>query len=400
MYSLFEYGQMIADRRVDLYAEALRRSVRPGDVVVDLGAGPGLWALYACRLGARRVYAIEPDPVIGLAERLAEVNGCAERVTCLAATAADVVLPELADVIVSDVRGVASSLFEGGVATLMDARRLLKPGGVLIPRCDELWVAVVEAPEEHEAIVGPWERRPFDLDLGPARASAVHSWRKAGAPFAADRIRSTAGRWGTIDFATVTSASLVGEVELDVHAPAAAHGLVIWFESDLVPGVRLSNAPGQPPLIYAQGFMPFPEAVRLESGDRCAVRIGAHVVNSRYIWRWQTRLERAGRTVCAFDQSTWLGEPIVAAKLRRFSGRQTVAIGDEGRRARQVLGDLIDGRTIDETAARLAAGNPAAFPHPAAALPLVERLAAGYAVAAGAGAPATASGHGRREGSG
>jgi len=58
MYSLGGYGTMVADRvRVDAYAKALSKTVREGAVVVEIGTGPGIFAVLACRLGASRVYA-------------------------------------------------------------------------------------------------------------------------------------------------------------------------------------------------------------------------------------------------------------------------------------------------------------------------------------------------------
>ena len=56
MYSITNFGAMIADRtRMHAFAEAMRRVITPGSVVIDLGAGPALFALLACRFGARRV---------------------------------------------------------------------------------------------------------------------------------------------------------------------------------------------------------------------------------------------------------------------------------------------------------------------------------------------------------
>ena len=76
MYSLHFYGRMIADApRMDAYAAALRQTVKPDSVVMDLGCGPGVFALLACKLGARRVYAVEPSNVIGLAREAAVANG-------------------------------------------------------------------------------------------------------------------------------------------------------------------------------------------------------------------------------------------------------------------------------------------------------------------------------------
>ena len=78
MYSVHTYGQMLADGpRMDAHVAALRRVVKPGSVVLDLGCGPGVFALLACRFGARRVFAIEPDNVIELARQAAKANGFA-----------------------------------------------------------------------------------------------------------------------------------------------------------------------------------------------------------------------------------------------------------------------------------------------------------------------------------
>lgn len=48
------------------YVAGLRQAVTPGCTVIDLGAGPGLFALLACQFGAGHVWAIEPDPSIHL----------------------------------------------------------------------------------------------------------------------------------------------------------------------------------------------------------------------------------------------------------------------------------------------------------------------------------------------
>src|SRR5437667_374068 len=54
MYNIADYGAMISDKvRIAAFVRALRQAVTPGAVVVDLGTGPGMFALLACRLGWR-----------------------------------------------------------------------------------------------------------------------------------------------------------------------------------------------------------------------------------------------------------------------------------------------------------------------------------------------------------
>src|SRR6185295_17214434 len=177
MYSLHFYGQMLADApRMDAYAAALRHTVNRDSVVMDLGCGPGVFALLACKLGARRVYAVEPNNVIGLAREAAAANGFADRIEFFDKLSTEIALPEPATIIVSDLRGVLP-FFQQHLPAIIDARkRLLARDGVLIPRRDVLWAAVVEAPEQYEDLVGPWQK--LDLDLSAGTRLITNNWRK------------------------------------------------------------------------------------------------------------------------------------------------------------------------------------------------------------------------------
>ena len=76
---------------------------------------------------------------------------------------------EKADVIISDLRGLLP-LYQKHIPTLVDARkRLLKPGGILIPKRDTLNVCVVEAPKLYKDYSDPWEPNAYNLNLDSAR---------------------------------------------------------------------------------------------------------------------------------------------------------------------------------------------------------------------------------------
>ena len=95
MYDIHDYGGMINDSvRMTAYIRSLRSIITPESVVLDIGTGPGIFALMACQLGARKVYAIEPMDVIELAKELAEINNFSERITFIQDRSANVELPE------------------------------------------------------------------------------------------------------------------------------------------------------------------------------------------------------------------------------------------------------------------------------------------------------------------
>ena len=117
--------------------------VRPGDVVLDVGAGTGILSLFAARAGAARVYAVERTTVAVLAQELAAANGFAEIVQVIHGDIMDIELPERVDVIVSEWLG-GFGIDEGMLVPVIAARdRWLKPGGVMIPSSVTAWAGLV-----------------------------------------------------------------------------------------------------------------------------------------------------------------------------------------------------------------------------------------------------------------
>src|SRR5260221_13618520 len=110
---LDEHRQYLADTaRLDAFDAALRATVRPGDVVLDLASGTGILGLLACRAGARRVYAIELGSIVELAREVASANGLADRIIAVNELASRAHLPEQVDLIVTDAAGHFG--FDGG----------------------------------------------------------------------------------------------------------------------------------------------------------------------------------------------------------------------------------------------------------------------------------------------
>src|SRR2546423_13280467 len=157
MYNLGDYAAMMGDpARMRGFTRALQQAVKPGAVVVDLGAGTGIVSLIACRLGAQHVHAIEPTDAINVAREVVEANGFADRVEFHQAMSTDVTLPSRADVIFADLAGMLP-WYQLSIPSIVDARnRFLKPGGAIIPACDAVWAAVIDAPALYEAHTQPW----------------------------------------------------------------------------------------------------------------------------------------------------------------------------------------------------------------------------------------------------
>jgi type I protein arginine methyltransferase len=210
MYAISAYGRMVADTiRMEAYTEALRRTVQPGSVVLVLGTGTGTFALLAHRFDAGHVYALEPADAIQVARQIAAANWI-DGIQFLQQLSTNVDLPEKADVIISDLRGVLP-LLQNHIPAIIDARqRLLAPGGMLIPQEDRLWLAVVEAPDLYQRHVTPWEDNNYGFDMAPAQAILTNTWRKAH--LKPDQLLLEPQCWATIDYRTVAEADVGGKL--------------------------------------------------------------------------------------------------------------------------------------------------------------------------------------------
>jgi predicted RNA methylase len=121
-------------RRNRPFCRALKKNVTPDSSVLDIGSGTGLWAITAARLGARRVVAVEREPLlIGLIKTLARENGVADRIEVVQGDSRDLQLGKDFDIVVSETIGHV--IFDEQVTEIMlDARRrFLRPGGLLVP---------------------------------------------------------------------------------------------------------------------------------------------------------------------------------------------------------------------------------------------------------------------------
>jgi type I protein arginine methyltransferase len=352
-YSLFGYGDMIVDRyRLDAYVQALKAAVKPGAVVLDIGTGTGFFAVMACKFGARKVYAIEPDDAIIVARQVAIDNDCADKIEFIQALSTQVDLPERVDVMICDLRGILP-LYQHHLAAIADARqRFLVPGGIQIPQQDTIWATLISDREYyHQKYLSPWEDAPYGCILSANRQFVSNSWHKHRLQPA--QFLGEPQVWQTLDYTTELVPNFKATLNWSIDRSGTFHGMGLWFDTILAEGIGFSNAPDQPECIYGNSFMPLTQPVDLVTGDRVCVTIGANLVGDDYIWSWQTKVTAGeeDRVLKAdFQQSTFLAVPRSIATLAdrsasyisilNESGKIDLAILDRLSAGKQSLGDI------------------------------------------------------------
>ena len=148
------HEKLLSDaQRNKLLYQALEKHVTSESSVLDIGSGTGIWAVAAATLGAKRVVAIEEEPLlIGFIKTLAAENGVAEKVEAIQGDSRQVQLGKEFDIVISET--VGHLVFDESIASIMiDAReRFLKPGGILIPETVALVVAAAHLKRQHEKL--------------------------------------------------------------------------------------------------------------------------------------------------------------------------------------------------------------------------------------------------------
>jgi protein arginine N-methyltransferase 1 len=385
VYSLTDYGEMIADRvRMDAYAYALKAAIGPDSVVLDLGTATGIHALLACKFGARQVYAIEPNETIHLARELAEANGFGDRIDFFHGLSTQVTLPERADIIVSDLRGVLP-LFGTHIPSIIDARqRHLAPDGVLIPQQDTLWVSLVEARNVYKELVNPW-RHPYGLDMEQAKQIALNRWSDGNAEtIRRSNLLTEPQIWAILDYTSIEDPD-VGRSNMILKATrdGTAHGLLIWFDAQIAQGIGFSNGPGADKLtdVYGRGFFPLLEPVSISEGDTINLSIRAELVNGEYVWRWHSRIhsQADGQDIKAdFQQSTTFDGALSAELIAEGIKDDRPKLGQEGEVDLFILGKMDGGTTLEQIARHILRKYPTRFDDEREALIYVYELSQQY----------------------
>lgn len=279
---LREFERYVLDHeRTALFARAIAAQVRPGDVVLDLGAGFGLLSMLCARHGAARVYAIEQGPYVELGRAIAADNGLAERIIWVAGNSADVALPEPVDLIVSETLG-QWALEEFTVEYLHDAcRRFGKPGVRLIPQSIELAVAPVAAPHLRARWAAQYGSGWDDVDGFDLRRLGAAVFNNAVTPYvpvAADEVELLAAPAVVAGFQLGASASSRFSHELTLYAskPGLCDGWLGLFSATLAPGVVLSTWPGVPATHWGNVLFPLSPPLQVAAQQALRVRIGFH----------------------------------------------------------------------------------------------------------------------------
>jgi SAM-dependent methyltransferase len=295
--------------RLAAFRRAIRAKIRPGMVVLDLGAGTGILGFLALEAGAARVYAVEARPVLRAARDAAHAAGFGDRWVGIRGVSTRIDLPEKADLVVSDHVGCFGVDY-GILEAYADARaRHLKRGGAFLPEALELRLRLVESPELRRR-VSFWRSKPAGFRLPGLERMAAHTITFAR-PGRGETL-SPPGTFARLDLREASEEPFEGRTLLRASRAGTVHGLLGFFRARLARGVHISNDPGDAGGVQRSPvLLPLERPLRVRRGERCTAVLRMQPSRDLATWRLDTD---AGSGV---EHSTFHGLPFDPRDLAR-----------------------------------------------------------------------------------
>lgn len=346
------------DVRNAFYEKALAEILRPDSVVLDAGAGIGVLGLMAAKLGAAKVYLLEPATELEAAKQIASANGLNDQLVFVDASVENASIPEKVDVITSVFTG-NFLLEEDLLPSLFLARdKFLKTRGTIIPGRGRMMIAPVSMPAFYRDEIDIWSGERL-VDHGVMKSYAVN--RLYYGDFA-DKTYSYLGEpqiLKSLDFGVARTSSCSEAVTFEMSEKSILHGFLGWFDIDFG-HAWLSTSPESEHTHWSQVFLPIETPIKIAAEDKVTV----HVDRPQF-GEWSWRVHTGDLT---FQQSTFLGTPMTTDNLRLASQDAKAKPNKAGLIQAFVL-QAMDGETSStEIADSLMKRFPDRFPHRDAAL--------------------------------
>ncbi|MBI2635795.1 methyltransferase domain-containing protein [Candidatus Peregrinibacteria bacterium] len=277
------------------FAKALNGVIVPGQTTIaDIGSGTGFLSFLAEKYGARECFLYERNSaMLALSRKTARENGM-KRCRFNAGHSTEVANPPKVDVIASETLG-NWAYEENIIETMNDARRFLKPGGIMIPQELRCFVAPVTSPRLYDEL-NIWDRIGHGLKFTAARETCMNNMYVKD--IVAKDLLGNGEQWDVVDFRKHNSSIRNNAVAWIMPSTATIYGFACWWEALLVKGVSISTSSFGPPTHWKQIYLPAlapitvrrSETVRLtiSSDSRPAVKINV---------AWKTEiLDAKGKT--------------------------------------------------------------------------------------------------------
>jgi len=264
------HASMLNDKeRNNAFDDAISAVVKPGSLVLDIGTGTGLLAMMASRAGAKHVLGCESVGILAeIATKIINQNGFKNKISIVHKHSNNLKLGrdlnDKADILIAELFDTGL-LGENIIPTINDAaQRLCKPDVTVIPNGAKVYAVPIESEEifvesRVENAAG-FDIRFFNQlrpNLYLQTSLSKYNWRMLSEPIQVFEFQ----------FPYVKSAERSKKYNVYPNSDGTAHGIVFWFDLQLIGNVSLSTSPAAGETHWKQSIYTLAEPLEVKQNE-------------------------------------------------------------------------------------------------------------------------------------
>ncbi|OGJ21889.1 hypothetical protein A3K73_06740 [Candidatus Pacearchaeota archaeon RBG_13_36_9] len=223
------YSCLLAERRTKTFIDAVRKTVKKDQLVLEAGSGTGILSIAAAEAGAKKVYAIEQNKLlIPQLKRNIKKLGFVDKIKVIEGSALKVEIPEKVDVIICEMI-CAGLIDESQVPVLNYLLKFLKKDGSVIPTNAKI---MAELAHDNYLYFG-YELPYLHFEDARRRAEAM----------------TESKLFARVDFNKINPCSLTNRVTLKAINDGSINVIRISTETELVKGLTLGECEAYCPVL-------------------------------------------------------------------------------------------------------------------------------------------------------
>ena len=275
--------------------------------------------MQAAKAGARRVFGVEIDPIVHVADQIAKLNNI--DVEFIEGDARKVQLPEPATLLIFE--DYNTGLIDGIGAKLLEVARenWLADNYRVLPQGATLNVAPVSSDSVHKQQypLGVENQSAYGFDFTPLIEIARNTMTQLkGTPDL--KVLAPPKVVLSHDFINPLPTRLSTDVEFEIDQSQLLDGVCLWHDFQLDDDISYSNHPNHPDnaVLWGQYFFPTPERWSVRQGDILQVSLSFQDALEDGFWKWKIGLRRAGGDLTnSFSGNTFAASRITAESLQK-----------------------------------------------------------------------------------
>lgn len=287
-----EHERMLADNvRLAPYHQGIKKYVKEGDTVIDLGTGTGILSFFAAQKNPKKIYALDHSSIMKVAKLIAQHNNI-KNIEFVNINSRNFTLEEKVDIIIHE--QIGDFLFEENIIeNVTDLRnRLLKPDGRILPNKFEFFIEPIMLHEEYN-IPFLWEQHSiFGIDFSCTKeicstiVGASHNYYGISRG-QIEKMLSTEEPGFTFDLEEIEAHSIPKKLLLSrvMKENGRLDGFAVYFKVKFDDNIHFSTHPLGRNTNWA-GRMLRVESRNVQMGQRIEFNMDIKKINNPDTWSW------------------------------------------------------------------------------------------------------------------